>query len=41
MDTDTAKELKEVHEQNSKLKRLLADAEPEKDALCEVAKRKF
>lgn len=41
MDTDAAKELKELREQNSKLKRLLADAELEKDALREVAKGKF
>lgn len=38
MDTDAAKELKELREQNSGLKRLLADAELEKDALREVAK---
>ncbi|WP_377454553.1 IS3 family transposase [Rhodococcoides fascians] len=41
MDTDAAKELKELREQNSKLKRLLADAELEKDALREVAKGKI
>ena len=41
MDTDAAKELKELREQNSRLKRLLADAELEKDALREVAKGKF
>lgn len=41
MDTDAAKELKELREQNSKLKRLLAEAELEKDALREVAKGKF
>ena len=40
MDTDAAKELKELREQN-RLKRLLADAELEKDALREVAKGKF
>jgi putative transposase len=38
MDTDAAKELKELREQNSRLKRLLAEAELEKDALREVAK---
>ena len=37
MDTDAAKELKELREQNSRLKRLLAEAELEKDALREVA----
>jgi putative transposase len=41
MDTDAAKELKELREQNARLKRLLAEAEPEKDALREVAKGKF
>lgn len=41
MDTDAAKELKELREQNGKLKRLLAEAELEKDALREVAKKKF
>lgn len=41
MDTDAAKELKELREQNSRLKRLLADAELEKGALREVAKGKF
>ncbi|KUI08769.1 transposase [Mycobacterium lehmannii] len=41
MDTDAAKELKELREQNARLKRLLADAELEKDALREVAKGKF
>jgi hypothetical protein len=41
MDTDAAKELKELREQNSRLKRLLADAELEKDALREVARGKF
>jgi hypothetical protein len=41
MDTDAAKELKESREQNSRPKRLLADAELEKDALREVAKGKF
>ena len=38
MDTDAAKELKELREQNARLKRLLAEAELEKDALREVAK---
>ena len=38
MDADAAKELKELREQNSRLKRLLADAELEKDALREIAK---
>ena len=41
MDTAAAKELKELREQNARLKRLLADAELEKDALREVAKGKF
>lgn len=41
MDTDAAKELKELRGQNAKLKRLLAEAELEKDALREVAKGKF
>jgi putative transposase len=41
MDTDAAKELKELREQNGRLKRLLAEAELEKDALREVAKGKF
>lgn len=41
MDTDAAKELKELREQNARLKRLLAEAELVKDALREVAKRKF
>jgi len=38
MDTDAAKELKELREQNARLKRLLAKAELEKDALREVAR---
>ncbi|MGY2092961.1 transposase, partial [Nocardia gipuzkoensis] len=38
MDTDAAKELKELREQNARLKRLLADAELEKDALREIAR---
>ncbi|WP_124711614.1 IS3 family transposase [Mycolicibacterium nivoides] len=41
MDTDAAKELKELREQNARLKKLLADAELEKDALREVAKGKI
>ncbi|WP_157101599.1 IS3 family transposase [Nocardia shimofusensis] len=41
MDTDAAKELKELREQNARLKRLLADAELEKDALREIARGKF
>ena len=41
MDADAARELKELREQNSRLKRLLADAELEKDALREIAKGKF
>ena len=41
LDTDAAKELKELREQNGRLKRLLAEAELEKDALREVAKGKF
>ena len=41
LDTDAAKELKELREQNGLLKRLLAEAELEKDALREVAKGKF
>jgi transposase-like protein len=41
MDRDAAKEFKELREQNSRLKRLLAEAELEKDALREVAKGKF
>lgn len=38
MDTDAAKEVKELRERNSRLKRLLAEGELEKDALREVAK---
>jgi putative transposase len=41
VDTDAAKELKELRERNSRLKRLLADAELEKDALRELANGKF
>lgn len=37
MDTDAARELKELREQNARLKRLLAEAELVKDALREVA----
>jgi hypothetical protein len=38
MDTDAAKELEELREQNARLERLLADAELEKDALREIAR---
>jgi len=38
---DGAKELKDLKEQNTRLKRLLAEAELEKDALREVAKGQF
>ena len=42
MDPDAAKELKELRQQNTRLKRLFAkQAELEKDALREVAKGKF
>lgn len=41
LDTDSAKELKDLREQNARLKRLLVEAELEKDALREVAKGKF
>ena len=41
MDLNAAKELRELREQNTRLKRLLAEAELEKDALREVAKGKF
>jgi transposase-like protein len=41
MDLQAAKELKELREQCGRLKRLLAEAELEKDALREVAKAKF
>ncbi|WP_281250430.1 hypothetical protein [Rhodococcus marinonascens] len=41
MDAGAAKELEELRKQNSKLKRLLSEAELEKDALREVAKGKF
>jgi putative transposase len=38
MDVDAAKELKELREQGTRLKRLLAEAELQKDALREVAR---
>ncbi|MGW4094111.1 transposase [Nocardia sp. NPDC004718] len=38
IDTDAARELKELREQNARLKRLLAEAELEKDVLREIAK---
>ena len=41
MDLDAARELKDLREQNGRLKRLLAEAELQKDALREVAKAKF
>lgn len=41
MDNRRRKELKELREQNARLKRLLAEAELEKDAQREVAKGKF
>ncbi|WP_341257961.1 transposase [Gordonia malaquae] len=41
MDLDAAKELKDLRDQNNRLKRLLAEAELENDALREVAKGKF
>ncbi|AOW91602.1 transposase [Rhodococcus sp. WMMA185] len=41
VDTEAAKELEQLRKQNSKLKRQLAEAELEKDALREVAKGKF
>ena len=41
VDTDAARELKELREQNARLKRLPADAELETDALREFAKGKF
>jgi putative transposase len=41
MDVEAARELKDLREQNARLKRLLAEAELEKDALREVAKGKF
>jgi hypothetical protein len=39
MDTDAAKELKELREQNARLKRLLAEAELEKGAPCGRSRR--
>lgn len=41
IDTDAAKELKELREQNAGLKQLLAETELVKDALWEVAKGKI
>ncbi|WP_336793282.1 transposase [Gordonia malaquae] len=41
MDLDAAKELKDLRDQNNRLKRLLAEAELENDALREVAKGEF
>src|SRR3984885_6262359 len=41
MDTDAAKELKELREQNARLKRLLAEAELVKDALREGRRENF
>ncbi|WP_415796296.1 IS3 family transposase [Mycolicibacterium frederiksbergense] len=41
MDTDAAKELRELREQNARLKRLLAEAELVKDALREVGEGKI
>lgn len=41
MDTEAAKGLKELREQNARLKWLLAEAELVKDALREVAKGEF
>jgi len=41
MGADAARELTGLREQNARLKRLLAEAELEKDALREVAKGKF
>ncbi|MEU7769537.1 transposase [Nocardia sp. NPDC049190] len=41
MDIAAARELTELREQNARLKRLLADAELEKDALREISKGKF
>jgi putative transposase len=37
MDTDAAKELKELRDQNTRLKRLFAEAGLEKDALQELS----
>ncbi|MDI3315854.1 MAG: transposase [Mycobacterium sp.] len=41
MGIDAARRLKELRGQNARLKRLLAEAELQKDALREVAKGKF
>jgi putative transposase len=41
MDTDAARELVELREPNARLKRLLVEAELEKDALREVANKKL
>ena len=41
MDADAAKELKELREQNARLKRLWAGAEVVKDGVREVARGKF
>jgi len=41
MDLQAAKELKELRGQCGRLKRLLAEAELEKDALREIARAKF
>ena len=41
MDIDAARELRELREQNARLKRLLAEAELVKDALREVARGKY
>ena len=41
MSVDDAKELKELRTENSKLKRLVAEAELEKMMLKEIAKGKF
>ena len=41
MDTDAAKELKELREQNGRLKRLLAEAELDKAMLKELAEGNF
>ena len=41
MEVSEAKRLKELEEENSKLKRLLADAELDKAALKEVLSKKW
>ena len=41
MDTDAAKELKELRDQNARLKRLLAEAELDKAALKDLLGRKW